>query len=105
MAFCSSEEIAKSDRVDDTVELVIAINELHRQAIDLVLKLDIANKNWQARQQLADGLPAFRGADYQHDIGSHRQEFLHHVVSDALAVGHAEHDDSLAGQLQEVANV
>ena len=81
------------------VEHVVLLGQFAGQPLDLLLELDIANKHGRIANQRPHLLPPLLIANDVHHfrprLGQHPANMPRH----ALPIGHAHHEDALAGKL------
>ncbi len=88
--------------MDEAVKHVVSFGQLAGEPLDLILELDVADKNRRIADQLLHLLSPFLAADDVHDLGPRLDQHAADVPGHALAIGHAHHEDALAGELEKI---
>ncbi len=94
--------VGECDRVDQAVEAIKLGADFVAEPGDLALVLHVADVNRRVVQEPRDAPADLLVLNHVDALCPGLGQHAAHVVGDALAVGHAEDDDSLAGQLQKV---
>src|SRR5262245_5796479 len=94
--------IRERDRVQHAGKTVPRAGQVVSQTSNLILKLNVANMDFRIAKQFRHRLPSLLAADDIDDLRAAFLQRLTYLERDAFAIRHAEHEERLAQQPQEI---